>query len=133
MIRYDLLDRDLSRLEWTLFYRVFRKHGQRGSILDDSELGERERIAASIARMSIDGRIGVVESGMDCDCVRYCHGRIHSGLTAIRFQRLRDDTYAWADGPCCVSLCEPDQMPESYSRDLALEAFEDGHPHVVYA
>lgn len=125
-------ERTCTRAEWHYLYWLCRKNGERGSIRDESYLAERGRIAASIARMSIDGRIGVVESGMDCDCVQYCHGRIHSGLTAIQFQRLRDETYEWADGPCCVSLCEPDQMPESYSRDLAFEAFEDGHPHVVY-
>jgi hypothetical protein len=30
-----------------------------------------------------------------------------------------------------VSLCRPDELPESRSRDLALEAFEDGHAHIV--
>ncbi len=49
----------------------------------------------------------------------------------IRFERDRNSMYEWADGPCNLTPCHPEDLPESYSRDLAMEAYEDGHPHVV--
>lgn len=132
MFNFRHINRTATRHNWQDIYRIARKHGERGEIRDESVIGERAYIEAGMAELTIDGRIGVVESGMDCDCVRYCHGRTYENLRAIGFQHLRDGIYEWADGPCHVSLCRPDELPESYSRDLALEAFEDGHPHVVY-
>jgi len=74
-----------------------------------------------------------VEWGMDCDCVQYHYERNIPAPTVIAFERDRDSMYEWADGPCNLGIGEPVDEPENHSRDLALEAYEDGHPHVVYA
>ena len=125
-------DRTMTREEFIELWRVMRKRNVAGPSRDRYDtLSERAELQSRIDELSDSGGyVGVVESGRDCDMVSYCDGRARR-LTAIQFQQLRDHTYEWADGPCCVSLCSTDAMPESYSRDLALEAFEDGHAHIV--
>ena len=80
----------------------------------------------------MNGVIGVVESGMDCDCSQYTHCTTIENPTAVKLEKDAEHRYEWADGPMGVSYCRPDELPGNSSRDLALEAFEDGHPHVVY-
>ena len=55
--------------------------------------------------------------------------------SVMAFIKARDDKAAWADGPFNWVVEKPSRESEySYhSRDLALEAFEDGHPHVLYS
>ena len=77
-----------------------------------------------------DGTVLVSESGMDCDCVSYS-GRMHT-IEASRaaYYELLDSLGEWADGPFTLQIVSE---PESYQcRDLAMEAYEDGHPQVVY-
>jgi len=94
-------------------------------------LAARAKLAQKIRTRAENGEIGIVESGMDCDCSKYVHSRL---MTAVPFavERWIDESYEAADGPIHVSIEHPDDLPENESRDLALEAFEDGHPHVVY-
>lgn len=94
--------------------------------------------------------VAVVWSGMDCDCVRYSGSVSFISLdpespygldkNGEPFKTLRaavdhhiDHTYYWADGPCDYALMSKEQAEsiQYQSRDLALEAFEDGHPHYV--
>ena len=73
------------------------------------------------------------ETGRDCDGVVYesspslFKGNWYDWLKHI------DHTAEWADGPFCLHIIHPDDVEDiqPYSRDLALEAFEDGHPHVL--
>ena len=109
-----------SRLRYLRFMR-----DQRISAL---ELRER------LARFAVDGIVNVSISGMDCDCVQYAHCRQVSA-DFDEYCAWVDDSYEWADGPMTISIisCDAAETFEDYSRDLALEAYEDGHPHVVYA
>jgi len=94
-------------------------------------LAARAELAQKIRTCAKNGEVGVVESGMDCDCLKYVHSYL---LAAVPFavERWIDESYEAAEGPLCVGVEHPDKLPENESRDLALEAFEDGHPHVVY-
>lgn len=88
----------------------------------------------SIANLAEDGQIAVVWSGRDCDGVSYA-GEIRlveANKDAV--EKHINDTFAWADGPCGYVLMAPSAAEEIeyQSRDLTLEAFEDGHPHVLY-
>lgn len=72
--------------------------------------------------------------GMDCDCTQYSHLST-APATFKAYEAWQDEQLEWADGPMHFSI-----MPEheadsfrSYSRDLAMEAYEDGHPHVIYS
>ena len=79
------------------------------------------------------GKIAMVNSGMDCDCSRWenAHSIIPATVEAV--DKWVDDFYANAEGPQSYHLERPSvakQLQHS-SRDLALEAFEDGHPYSI--
>lgn len=92
------------------------------------------RIAELVAKHAENGKVVLVWHGRDCDGSRYrgvC--RTHPAIVrAIR--RSIKHTLIWADGPCdwqMVSPTEAKKIEESH-RDLALEAYENGHSHVLY-
>lgn len=79
------------------------------------------------------GEVAVVESGMDCDCVQYSG---HVTITTADVRAVEDhiaERLAWADGPINFRLMKPSEARGlvARSRDLALEAYENGHQHVV--
>jgi hypothetical protein len=82
-----------------------------------------------------DGKIAVMESGRDCDCVEYSGSAHLIDATVAAYDELYERTAKWADGPFYFTLERPSvaRGVEYESRDLVLEAFEDGHPHVVYS
>lgn len=86
-------------------------------------------------RCNQGGRIGVIVSGMDCDCVKYSRGRVVEVTSVADLDDWIKDQLEWADGPMDFAICGPDDADhyKGYSRDLALEAFEDGHPHSIHA
>lgn len=90
---------------------------------------------AQILRSCVeDGKIGVARSGMDCDCTQYSYVQIMDAPSgAIKFAREEDFHYSSLDGTESTQWLKPSEcIIQSHSRDLALEAYEDGHPHVVY-
>lgn len=116
--------------------RVLRilNHLHKGNIEHFRRLREaRIALHRRIAECAQDGKILVIESGRDCDCVEY------SGQTRIieasvkAFDALQDEIAKWADGPFHLDIDKPseDEFIRYESRDLVLEAFEDGHPHHI--
>ena len=97
----------------------------------------RQRRQALIRRIkdcAEDGAVAMVWSGRDCDGVRYT-GSVYVVDASIKeVDREAAHTYKWADGPCSFYIERPSVAREikRTSRDLTLEAFEDGHPHVIY-
>lgn len=88
-----------------------------------------------IAECEEGGVVALIESGMDCDGARYS-GRVR--IVPATWQAVvheEDRIQSWADGPCHVYIERPSiaEEIEYHSRDLALEAFEDGHPYSLYA
>lgn len=81
-----------------------------------------------------DGKIGYVRSGMDCDCTQYRREDVRPAPAgAFVFQREEDEHQSWLDGPESTYWLRPSETEKSYrSADRALEAYEDGHPSVVY-
>lgn len=80
-----------------------------------------------------DGKMWITESGMDCDCSRYS-GHLHEcDANIISFYKLWDYIGEWADGPFSLYPITEKQAGESRptSRDLVMEAHEDGHPHSI--
>jgi hypothetical protein len=89
----------------------------------------------SIPQLAEGGFIAIVEDGRDCDCVQYT-GRVHvvaANKEAIEAQA--DSIAEWADGPFELRLERPSVASKinPTSRDLAMEAYEDGHPHYICA
>jgi hypothetical protein len=97
-----------------------------------------------------DGKVCTVWGGMDCDCATW-EGRVTTHSLADEYDMHDGDgnpykslthavlayidrQYENAEGRLHFDVLRPSEAKdvESSSRDLALEAFEDGHPHVVY-
>lgn len=92
-----------------------------------------QKIEKAIAELAEHGRIAVVESGRDCDGVQYS-GQVRIIRARLRdFLELEDGIAKWADGPFTLRLERPSiaRRIEAQSRDLALEAFESGRPHLL--
>lgn len=100
-----------------------------------STLTKRWKMKARIeeCRITGTGLMWVTESGMDCDSVQYS-GHMHKcEATVAAFDKLYDEINEWADGPFGLYPITEEEKEEirPTSRDLAMEAHEDGHPHVV--
>ena len=85
-----------------------------------------------ISSCAENGKVAVVWSGMDCDCVRYSGDCYLVEATRNAVDQHVDSYYEYADGPCGYYICKPSERPDYHSRDLAAEAFENGHPHHIY-
>lgn len=107
------------------------------SSLDELHDAIQRRIALNrmVADFAENGQVAVVEGGMDCDCVQY-DGHVHTFSSNItEFWKAIDQMYYSAEGPIHWYVARISETKDvcSTSRDLAFEAYEDGHPHVVYA
>ena len=118
---------------WILWF--YNKQEERTGRLFSRHEATQARIREN-RMMEGKGEIAVIWGGMDCDGVQYA-GSV-SIVEMEPFKTLRqsvDDhiahTYHWADGPCHYAIMPVEQARqiEYRSRDRALEAFEDGHPH----
>lgn len=101
----------------------------------DERINQRARLAQALAACAENGKVVIEESGMDCDCVTYS-GRLREiDATVMAYNKLQDETAAWADGPFHFSVLKPSEaVSVKYaSRDNVMEAYEDGHPHHVVA
>jgi hypothetical protein len=95
---------------------------------------QRQGFLNAIANRAEGGKVAVVWSGMDCDCVRF------SGVVSIvdadkaSVEAHIEREYEYAEGPLSFYITKPSDAAKIHyeSRDLAMEAFEDGHAHVVY-
>jgi hypothetical protein len=96
-------------------------------------LQQRANVAALVQARAEGGKVALVESGMDCDCVRYENSVSLVPAIPIVVLTAMERRYYNAEGPVSVRVERPSIAAElCYSaRDLALEAFEDGHAHVV--
>lgn len=80
-----------------------------------------------------DGKVAYIESGRDCDCVEYDgHVRIVDATLAA-YKALDEEIGEWADGPYHLRLCRVSETLDvrQESRDLAMEAYENGNRHSV--
>jgi hypothetical protein len=97
-------------------------------------LKSRQQLALDIAAKAEDGMVLVVESGRDCDGVQYWGRTSTIPAAVMSFIALETHTAKWADGPFRLDIERPSMEKgiDAGSRDLGMEAFEDGHPHVLY-
>lgn len=127
---------NLTKEQWYDFWSRIRKAGRRPDWLGFSKqhldwLVVRQRFYDHIQRHTWNGEVSFNVSGMDCDCVRYEYSRIIPAHPPIAIERMIEREYYDAEGPVSVWIDWPQAAIPSASRDLALEAFEDGHPHIV--
>jgi len=93
----------------------------------------RRAFLRSLAEKAENGSIAMVWSGMDCDGVRYRNSVKTVKADVKSVMEAENEEYEWADGPCNYYLEKPSvaKTLQYSSRDLVLEAFEDGHPHSI--
>jgi len=93
----------------------------------------RAALVARWERCVENGMIAVIREGMDCDCSQYKHvTHIPVPVSVVAYERQEDEHREWLDGPESCYFGKPSDYPEYHaSADLALEAYEDGHPGYV--
>lgn len=127
MIDITKVDRSMTREQWAHFYAILRTHGEQPRREPDYNAA----IAARVAECAEDGRVAVNYSGMDCDCSQFA-GSYLMPAVPVAVRHYIADAQHWADGPIYHSISRPSERAPSYSRDLALEAFEDGRPFSIH-
>lgn len=98
----------------------------------DNRINERAALLARIQDIQEDGVIAIVRSGIDCDGSQYTR-TIHCTMPhMMKFQMLEDQHYDSLDGVESTHFGRPSEYPREYkSRDLAMEAYENGHPSLL--
>lgn len=88
---------------------------------------------AKLKAVAENGEVAIVASGRDCDGVQYGGDVtiLPADVRAVEDHIAK--RLAWADGPMSFQLMKPSEARdlEAWSRDLALEAYENGHQHVL--
>jgi hypothetical protein len=99
----------------------------------DDYLAKRVDLQALISANSERGQVVILESGMDCDCVAFSNRKYKVDALPVAVRALMDRIYGDAEGPCHLSIVSPSAAKrlEYGSRDLGMEAYENGHPSRV--
>lgn len=130
--------RNLSRDDWKVIHRVIRHdedwHFHPSCSPVHNSINARAALWAKINEHAVNGRVGRVTAGMDCDCTQYRYEAVidvpKGAMVAIREE---ESWYDSSDGYAQRWYRSPLESVQRYrSRDLALEAYEDGHPGTVY-
>ena len=98
-------------------------------------LTQRGTLKTHLAELQEEGQIAIVYGGIDCDGGRWDNRVIIVPATVIAVERWVDRYHAQAEGQQWQSLERPSVAATLMAdeRDLAAEAFEDGHAHVLFA
>ena len=118
-----------SRALWFL-NRLEERHGLLAQATEARVA--RQSLIRRIAKLQVDGQVAVWESGRDCDSVRYRGFKCLIPATVAAFDALYEHEHQWADGPFSLWVESPLLERQHCSRDLGMEAFENGHSHVIY-
>jgi len=125
----NLVARKMGRAKFTKWWRDNLRSRQQ-----DDRLQQRADLAARFARLAINGRVQLATRGRDCDGVQYCGVYCRDfPASVIAFELEYERENNSADGPFSIWPESPATVIESSRRDLTLEAFEDGHPHILYS
>jgi hypothetical protein len=107
---------------------------RRHSLSDATEARQkRATLIRRVAEYAENGKIAIVNSGMDCDCSRW-ENRVSVVRAKVKLvDEWVNDFRANAEGPQSFYLERPSvakQLQHS-SRDLVLEGFENGHSYSI--
>lgn len=126
-----LLLKAIASQHTTGIFSVFSLTQQQRNRLDD--LRRKRATVELIAARNRNGHIYVYVWQMDCDCASwdsmYC-----MPATYEAFDKFCDGIYENAEGRVSIHISTQEEYRKfrPSSRDHALEAFEDGHPHSVH-
>jgi hypothetical protein len=98
-------------------------------------LARRANLKKSLAELQEGGEVAIVYGGIDCDGGRWDNRVTKVSAIPVAGERWHDRYEAQAEGPQWQRLEKPSAAADLIEddRDLALEAFEDGHSHVLFA
>ena len=124
-------------------WAVFHKWEQQGMAAMYSLSAERRNrleelrakwdLRARLEKHAVDGYVYVCVRQRDCDMAEWTE-RHKVEATHTAFGAFMERLYEDAEGSVWWSWMTPEEYDnfQRESRDLALEAFEDGHPHVIH-
>ena len=123
---------NMAREQWYIFWRAIRKCGRAEDWIGPSDpLAAKQERIDRIRACAVDGKVSVSVDQMDCDCSRWTSSRLVSA-TWVAVEYHYNELMYNAEGPIYgVWIDTPENGAAYHSRDLAMEAFEDGHPHSV--
>lgn len=120
---------NLDKKTWKKFFKATRPS------LNTDHLERRARTAQLIKDSAEGGKVAVVIHSTDCDHTSgYSVEIIPANVPA--FLRVERHTYDWAEGYTSIAIDKPSvarHVDTDTVRDGILEAFEDGHAHLVTA
>jgi hypothetical protein len=98
-------------------------------------LARRADLKTRIGQLQEGGKIAIVYGGIDCDGGRWDNRVTKVPAIPGAVERWHDRYEAQAEGPQWQALEKPSVASDLVEddRDLALEAFEGGHSHVLFA
>jgi hypothetical protein len=96
-------------------------------------INERAEVKEQLDANTVEGKVCFFAGGSDCDHVYSHHGRIMDRPTLTKAVKMIEQEYECAEGPTFARFIKPQDAPDDDGfRDYIAEAYEDGHPHVVY-
>lgn len=113
--------------------RALKRFGRKLLVHREDMLAKRARFKAAMLKVAEGGVVAVVEHGMDCDGVAY-DGLVREVQALVMVvEALEWKIAKAADGTFGLRLMKPSEarLVQYESRDLTLEAFEEGHPHLL--
>ena len=97
-------------------------------------LTQKLQLIETIKKFAENGEILLIEGGCDCDGSQYEGKTRLVNATFVEVNAFIEQAENWADGSIYFDFDFPsnDENYTRSSRDLALEAFENGHSHIIY-
>tara|TARA_R110002020_G_scaffold215838_1_gene423126 strand:- start:98 stop:481 length:384 start_codon:yes stop_codon:yes gene_type:complete len=112
--------------------REIKKLKSRDSRTD--KLENKRLLKDKIDKLSVNGKVAIVYGGVDCDYSRWDNRVAFVNANVTSVNGWGNDYMEYAEGSQWYDI-EPMDYALSLketSRDLIMEAFENGHPHVIY-
>lgn len=92
----------------------------------------RQQWLGSIRECNENGVVALIEWSRDCDM---CEATTRTEVEAVPWviEEIMNERLAWAEGPTRFRIQRMSDPFEYEFRDLAMEAHENGHRHVIHA
>ena len=119
---------ELSEDDAQFYLRAKRK------IKGTDKLLEKVAYKNNIDKYAENGKVAIVYGFMDCDCARSDDNVDIIDANIVSVNQWEERFWDGAEGQqwwSIETMAYADSLTPS-SRDLAMEAFEDGHPHAIY-
>ena len=142
--RFNQLIRDMVRLcarsagkklDNRRLKRIYRTYSRESRLLKKNDiLTSRMVMGQYIDSQSENGQVFLTITSTDCDCFTSSYVTGPHTASVMVIDRLITELYDGAEGPTFIDVVSPSYAKDfvGHSRDMALEAHENGHPHYVY-